>query len=123
MGSTGYQARQYRWSPTGLFRFSALTFNGHKIHYNEDWTRLVESHPGLVVHGPLNLICSLDYWRDIHGHGRSPSEITYRALSPLYAGQTYQIQTGEVGDTEDVPKWEVLVKRGDVVCMRAEIKK
>ncbi|CAH0047035.1 unnamed protein product [Clonostachys solani] len=122
-GTGGYQARQYRWSPTGLFRFSALTFNGHKIHYNEDWTRLVESHPGLVVHGPLNLICSLDYWRDVHGNGRSPSEITYRALSPLYAGQTYQIQTGEVETTEDVPKWEVLVKRGDVVCMRADIKK
>ncbi|KAI1336335.1 hypothetical protein F5Y15DRAFT_419121 [Xylariaceae sp. FL0016] len=86
-------SRQFRWSPTGLFRFSALTFNGHKIHYNEDWAARVEGHPGLVVHGPLNLMNILDYWRDVHGAGKDPHEITYRAVAPLYAGERYVIRT------------------------------
>src|SRR5688572_12124314 len=88
----GNPVRLHRWSPTSLFRFSALTFNGHKIHYNEEWTRNVEGHPGLVVHGPLNLINILNFWQDFHGKGKFPTTINYRALSPLYAGQTYQIQ-------------------------------
>jgi hydroxyacyl-ACP dehydratase HTD2-like protein with hotdog domain len=36
-----------------LFRYSALTFNGHRIHYDADYCRQVEGYPGLVVHGPL----------------------------------------------------------------------
>lgn len=42
-----------RFSPTLLFRYSALTFNGHRIHYDLDYCREVEGYPGLVVHGPL----------------------------------------------------------------------
>ena len=111
--------RLHRWSPTSLFRFSALTFNAHKIHYNEDWTHNVEGHPGLVVHGPLNLINLLNFWRDFHGEGKFPASISYRAVSPLYAGQTYQIQgTGVEGARN---KWEVLAKRDDVICMKSEI--
>ncbi|KAK8076107.1 hypothetical protein PG994_003379 [Apiospora phragmitis] len=65
IGRDSYPYRQLRWSPVGLFRFSALTFNGHKIHYDGSWTRSVENHPSCVVHGPLNLISMLDYWRDV----------------------------------------------------------
>jgi 3-methylfumaryl-CoA hydratase len=36
-----------------LFRYSALTFNGHRIHYDQDYARKVEGYPDLVVHGPL----------------------------------------------------------------------
>jgi hydroxyacyl-ACP dehydratase HTD2-like protein with hotdog domain len=36
-----------------LFRFSALTFNGHRIHYDQPYVTAVEGYPGLVVHGPL----------------------------------------------------------------------
>ncbi len=39
--------------PTLLFRYSALTFNGHRIHYDHDYATGVEGYPGLVVHGPL----------------------------------------------------------------------
>ncbi|WP_127901942.1 FAS1-like dehydratase domain-containing protein [Solirhodobacter olei] len=42
-----------RFSTTTLFRYSALTFNGHRIHYDLDYCREVEGYPGLVVHGPL----------------------------------------------------------------------
>ena len=42
-----------RFATTELFRYSALTFNGHRIHYDRDYAREVEGYPGLVVHGPL----------------------------------------------------------------------
>ncbi|KAJ4328360.1 hypothetical protein N0V84_001231 [Fusarium piperis] len=119
--SEGFTIRELRWSPVGLFRFSALTFNGHMIHYNEDWTRNVEDHPGLVVHGPLNLINLLNYWRDIHGNGDGPRDITYRALSPLYAGETYNIRTNGARDVEGGRVWDVLVEKNGVVCMKSEI--
>ncbi|KAM6505115.1 hypothetical protein FSOLCH5_015035 [Fusarium solani] len=113
--------RELRWSPVGLFRFSALTFNGHMIHYNEDWTRNVEDHAGLVVHGPLNLINLLNYWRDIHGNGEGPRDIKYRAMSPLYAGETYNIRTDGVRDAEGGKVWDVLVEKNGTVCMKSEI--
>ncbi|RTE81894.1 hypothetical protein BHE90_003602 [Fusarium euwallaceae] len=119
--SEGFPIRELRWSPVGLFRFSALTFNGHMIHYNEDWTRNVEDHPGLVVHGPLNLINLLNYWRDIHGNGEGPRDIKYRAMSPLYAGETYNIRTDGVRDVEGGKVWDVLVEKNGTVCMKSEI--
>ena len=45
--------RDRRFSTTDLFRYSALTFNGHRIHYDRDYAKEVEGYSGLVVHGPL----------------------------------------------------------------------
>lgn len=87
------------------------------IHYNDPWTRDMEGHPGLVVHGPLNLINLLDYWKDVHGNGQGPRSITYRAMAPLYAGQTYHIRTAEVTEGS----WDVLAEKNGVVCMKSEI--
>lgn len=105
----------------GLFRFSALTFNGHKIHYDESWTRSVESHPGQVVHGPLNLISMLDYWRDICAKGDAV-EITYRAMSPLYAGDSYHIRAAKPEKQEASSSWQVLVEKDGQTCMKGSIK-
>lgn len=88
------------------------------IHYNESWTRNVEGHPAVVVHGPLNLIGMMDYWRDIHGDGNEAGEISYRALSPLYAGDQFAIRT----ETVQGPSWEVAVAQGDKLCMKGTIK-
>ncbi|TDZ15270.1 Mesaconyl-C(4)-CoA hydratase [Colletotrichum orbiculare MAFF 240422] len=110
--------RQLRWSPVALFRFSALTFNGHMIHYNEPWTKDIERHPEVVVHGPLNLVNMLDYWRDVYGQDdRHVRQVEYRAMSPLYAGDEYTIRTSAREDKE----YEVLVERGSTVCMRGKI--
>ena len=111
-------------TPVTLFRFSALTFNPHKIHYSLPWTRDVEGHKDLVVHGPLNLVSILDLWRDTRktnpGEPRSflPESISYRATSPLYAGEEYQIvleEEGGVGTTQ-------IFGPGGAVAMKAEIK-
>src|SRR5689334_7706775 len=91
----GKHTRDFNQSPVSLFRFSALTFNGHKIHYNQDWCREVEGHRNIVVHGPLNLINMVNLWRDVKGGDTFPKKITYRATSPLYAGEGYRIVLDE----------------------------
>ncbi|KAH7346564.1 hypothetical protein BKA65DRAFT_398843 [Rhexocercosporidium sp. MPI-PUGE-AT-0058] len=91
----GKHVRDFNQTDVTLFRFSALTFNGHKIHYSKEWCREVEGHRGLVVHGPLNLINMLNFWRDIRGGDATPKKITYRATNPLYAGEAYRIVMGE----------------------------
>lgn len=106
-----------------LFRFSALTFNPHKIHYSLPWARHVEGHRDLVVHGPLNLISILDLWRDIRGKNATqqvsitPQRISYRATSPLYAGDEYRIVLQEEAD---VAKVQIFGPEG-TVAMKAEI--
>lgn len=102
----GEHTRDFLQTPVSLFRFSALTFNGHKIHYSKEWCQQVEGHRNLVVHGPLNLINMLDLWRDVQikkGSGRKlPRKISYRATSPIYADEPYRIvlEDGENGVEE-----------------------
>lgn len=43
------------------------------------------------MHGPLNLIHMIDFWRDVVGKGRGPRKVEYRATSPFYVGETYRI--------------------------------
>lgn len=88
------------------------------IHYNESWTRNIEGHPAVVVHGPLNLIGMMDYWRDVHGTDMEAREITYRALSPLYAGDQYLVRTDAV---QQGKTWEIGVAKGDKLCMKGTI--
>ncbi|POR34785.1 Putative succinyl-CoA ligase [GDP-forming] subunit beta, mitochondrial [Tolypocladium paradoxum] len=122
-GQSSFPVRQLCWSPVGLFRFSALTFNGHKIHYNEEWSRRVEGHPGAVVHGPLNLINILDYWRDVHGGGGNmePARITYRAMSPIYAGETYNIRTEGTRESRGQRIIDIVAEKNGTVCMKSEV--
>lgn len=113
--------RRLSWSPVALFRFSALTFNAHVIHYNETATRETEGHPNVVVHGPLNLINILDYWRDMYSGDKQLREISYRAMSPLYAGDEYLIRTDYSRDFDDEQTWDIVVEKEGVTCMKAEI--
>lgn len=94
----GKYIRDFIQTPVTLFRFSALTFNAHKIHYNREWCREVEGHRDLVVHGPLNLINMVNFWRDVRGGDVFPKKITYRATSPLYAGEKYRVVMDEEVD-------------------------
>jgi 3-methylfumaryl-CoA hydratase len=64
-----------------LFRYSALTFNGHRIHYDRRYVTEVEGYPGLVVHGPLIATLLLDLLRRESSRGRS-SPATYSPVNP-----------------------------------------
>jgi 3-methylfumaryl-CoA hydratase len=68
-----------------LFRFSALTFNGHRIHYDQPYVTGSEGYPGLIVHGPLLGLQQIELARRSNA-GRIPATFEFRALSPVYAG-------------------------------------
>ncbi len=66
-----------------LFRFSALTFNGHKIHYDRRYATEMEKYPGLVVHGPLQALLLLESAKG-HNPGKKPASFDFRAIRPLF---------------------------------------
>lgn len=97
----GEHTRDFKQTDVTLFRFSALTFNAHKIHFSPEWCREVEGHRNSVVHGPLNLINILDFWRDTSkgaAEGVVPKSIAYRAMSPLYVNEPYRLVMGAQAD-------------------------
>lgn len=79
-----------RWSrtlvpdPVLLFRYSALTFNGHRIHYDQPYVTGVEGYAGLIVHGPLMGMLQLELARRSNP-GRTIASFEFRALSPAFA--------------------------------------
>lgn len=68
------------FNSTMLFRYSALTFNGHRIHYDESYAREVEGYSGLVVHGPLIAHMLMQF---AHAQLGAMRRFSYRAISPL----------------------------------------
>ncbi len=65
-----------------LFRYSALTFNGHRIHYDRRYVTQEEGYPGLIVHGPLIATLLMELYRQ--NDGRKLSAFSFRALSPTF---------------------------------------
>lgn len=83
-----------------LFRFSALTFNGHRIHYDRDYAIHEEHYPGLVVHGPLQATLLLDLCRR---NSRVPVKtFEYRAQYPMFAGTTFTVNGNADGSRAEV---------------------
>jgi 3-methylfumaryl-CoA hydratase len=86
-----------RWTSTfdadevTLFRFSALTFNGHRIHYDQPYATGVEGYPGLVVHGPLLALLLLGAGAAWAGAGGGAAHLLeryeYRSFQPLFCGE------------------------------------
>jgi 3-methylfumaryl-CoA hydratase len=66
-----------------LFRYSALTFNGHRIHYDRKYVTEVEGYPGLVIHGPLIATLLMDLLRR-NLPKAAVAKFTFRAVSPLF---------------------------------------
>ena len=76
--------------PVLLFRFSALTFNGHRIHYDFPYVTGTEGYPGLIVHGPLMGLLQMELARRSNPE-RKPASFEFRALSPVYAGAAFSV--------------------------------
>jgi 3-methylfumaryl-CoA hydratase len=70
-------------NPVNLFRFSALTGNPHRIHYDRPYAMEVEGYPGLVVHGPFTQTCLINFIQD-HSPGRPIRTFAMRARAPLF---------------------------------------
>ena len=86
---------------TLLFRYSALTFNTHRIHYDLHYARDVERYRGLVVHGPLIATLLLDLV-DRELGGDALSELSFRAQAPAFAGETLTLAARRDGNLLDL---------------------
>ena len=81
--------------PVLLFRYSALTFNGHRIHYDRDYVTRVEGYPGLIVHGPLQAALLIELAARLNG-GRAPTTFVYRGLQPLFDGSEFSVNASDI---------------------------
>ena len=75
--------------PVLLFRYSALTFNGHRIHYDRDYVTRVEGYPGLVFHGPLQAALLVEFAASLKGG--APKKFSYRGVQPLFEGSEFSV--------------------------------
>ena len=78
-----------------LFRFSALTYNAHRIHYDHNWVR-AEGYGDLIVHGPLQALMMGELVRR-RGDGLVGKQFDYRLVSPMIGPQTLTVLAGEAG--------------------------
>ena len=78
-----------------LFRFSALTYNAHRIHYDHNWVR-EEGYSDLVVHGPLQALMMGELIRR-RGAGLVGKQFAYRLVSPMIGPQTFTVLPGDDG--------------------------
>lgn len=80
----GQTTLPWHCDPVALFRYSAATFNGHRIHYDVDYCRQVENYPGLVVHGPLLATLLMHLIQAHVAPGRALASFEFRALKPTF---------------------------------------
>jgi itaconyl-CoA hydratase/mesaconyl-C4 CoA hydratase len=90
-------------TPVLLFRYSAVTFNGHRIHYDQPYVTGAEGYPGLVVHGPLIATQMVAAFGRAHPDAR-PMHLAYRGLRPLIAPAPFQI-AGRVTSPGQAELW------------------
>ncbi len=89
---------------TLLFRYSALTSNGHRIHYDQQYARTEENYPDLVVHGPLTATLLQNFAGDLRPDARMV-RFEFRGVHPLFVSASFTLQAkvaGEDADTLDL---------------------
>ena len=84
-----------------LFRYSAITFNAHRIHYDLPYTREVEHYPDLVVHGPLQAQLLMDM--ATQKRGAAPCMFSYRGVHPLFASDALDLRAAQ----ESASEWQM----------------
>jgi 3-methylfumaryl-CoA hydratase len=100
---------QARWSraligdPVLLFRYSALIFNAHRIHYDLPYVTEEEHYPGLIVHGPLQATLLMELCR--HNSQRPMKQFDYRALSPVFHTETFTVNGNPSADGSSAEVW------------------
>ena len=104
--------------PVSLFRYSALTFNPHRIHYDRPYAMETEGYPGLVVHGPFSQQCLLDFLRD--STGRPIAKFAMRARAPLFDTAPFTL-VGRMANDNDAELFAVSPNGGIAMQVRARL--
>jgi len=87
-----------------LFRYSALTFNGHRIHYDRKYVTEVEGYPGLIVHGPLIATLLVDLVR-VHAPGAFIKAFNFKAVRPTFDLHPFTLHGQPSADGKTVRLW------------------
>ncbi|MGE5170646.1 MAG: MaoC family dehydratase N-terminal domain-containing protein [Rudaea sp.] len=104
-------SREIHPDPVLLFRYSALTFNAHRIHYDRRYVMETEGYPGLVVHGPLIATLLTDLLRRECSEARIAA-FSFRALSPLFDIATFLVCGTPAEDGKTIRLWAANRERG-----------
>lgn len=100
---------------TMLFRYSALTFNGHRIHYDQSYAKNEENYPDLVVHGPLTSTL-LQQKAVEHNNGKELVSFDFRGTAPLFVNRLITLN-GRQTDTNTMELWAL--DNNGVTAMKA----
>ncbi len=90
--------------PVLLFRYSALTFNGHRIHYDRSYATQEEGYPGLVVHGPLIATLLIDLLRR-NAPGAVVTDFAFKAVRPTYDLHPFTVLGQPSPDGKTITLW------------------
>lgn len=101
---------------TLLFRYSALTFNAHRIHYDRAYAKDVESYPGLVVHGPLLATLLLELLTDNYPDAVL-SGFSFKAMKPVFDTESFQVCGTKPDNTGSSKLW--IADNAGNLCMEA----
>jgi 3-methylfumaryl-CoA hydratase len=105
-------------NPVLLFKYSALTFNGHRIHYDRDFCKNDFGFPGLVVHGPLMATLLIELIRK-NMPDTKVLEYSFRIKGPIFDFQTFKVEGCRKGDI--VSLWAVNDSGLETVSAQAKI--
>lgn len=108
--------KQFRIDEVTLFRYSAITFNGHRIHYDRPYATQTEGYPGLIVHGPL-LATLLLHTLKKENPNKDISTFEFRAVNPVFDFNTFEICADVQSDQTEL--W--IEKEHGQVCMKAKV--
>lgn len=89
----GEMSRRITPSAAYLFRYSAMTFNGHRIHYDKDYVRDVEGYPGLIVHGPLQATLLCQFAANLKG--QRPASFSFRSIGTIFDTDDFTVNATE----------------------------
>lgn len=108
--------KQFPINSVSLFRYSAITFNGHRIHYDRTYATEVEGYPGLIVHGPLLATLLLHHFQKEYP-SKEVSNFDFRAVNPVFDFNEFYI----CGDIHS-DKGELWIEKSDgLVAMKANV--
>lgn len=110
----GQYDKLIRPTPTLLFRYSAITFNSHRIHYDDRYAREIEGYPGRVVHGPMQATLLLRLATEIKGS--APRQFAFRNQSPLFDNTDFHLHAEN--DGHKLRLWSA--RDGGPIAMTAE---
>ncbi len=111
-GKTNAAPADHKWikqikpDPVMLFRYSAATTNGHRIHYDRKYVTEVEGYPGLIVHGPLTAGLLLDVALD-NNPGRKLAGFSFQARAPLFDTAPFKVAGKPETDGKTIALWSI----------------